>query len=147
VGEFLSPAANLSEATAVIVVLFGSANRPDMDVEAHDATAARMAEIVSSIPGFISYNSYTSEEGDEMAVVRFDSLEALDAWRTQPEHLEAQEKDRALWSERYWIQVSSTVREYQWTRGVGYHDDLRAKFSAGSEIPSSPESSQVEPEA
>jgi heme-degrading monooxygenase HmoA len=109
-----------------------------------------MAEIVSSIPGFISYNSYTSEEGDEMAVVRFDSLEALealDAWRTQPEHLEAQEKDRALWSERYWIQVSSTVREYQWTRGVGYHDDLRTKFSAGSEIPSAPESSQVEPAA
>ncbi len=80
-----------------------------------------------------------------MAVVRFDSLEALDAWRIQPEHLEAQEKDRALWSERYWIQVSSTVREYQWTRGVDYRDDLRAKFSAGSEIPSAPESSQAEP--
>ena len=129
----------------MIVVLFGSANRGDVDVEAHRATSERMAEIVSSIPGFISFNSYTSEADDEMAVVRFDSLEALDAWRNHPEHLEAQEKDRSLWSERYWIQVSSVVREYQWTRRVGYHDDLRTKFAAGSEIPSAPESSQVEP--
>ena len=131
----------------MIVVLFGSANRDDVDVEAHRATSERMAEIVSSIPGFISFNTYTSEAEDDMAVVRFDSLEALDAWRNHPEHLETQEKDRSLWSERYWIQVSSTVREYQWTRGVGYHDDLRAKFAAGSEIPSAPESSQSEPEA
>ncbi len=93
-----------------------------------------MQEIVSSIPGFISYNAYTDEGGEEMIVVRFDSLDALDRWRNDPEHLETQEKSRALWSEDYWVQVSTTVREYRWTRGVGYHDDHRGVFAAGSEI-------------
>ena len=128
----------------MIVVLFGGRDRTDIDVEAYRQTSGRMAEIVASIPGFISYNTYASEDGEEMVVVRFDSLEALDAWRSHPEHLEAQEKGRSLWSENYWVQVSSTVREYRWTKGLGYHTDHRQRFAAASEIPTSPGPSEVE---
>jgi hypothetical protein len=49
-------------------------------------------------------------------VARFDSLEALEAWRTDPEHLEAQEKGRSSWFQEYWDQACSTVHEYHWTR-------------------------------
>ena len=45
---------------------------------------------MASIPGFISYNSYVSDDGEELTVARFDSPEALEAWRTHPEHPEAQ---------------------------------------------------------
>ena len=123
--------------TAVVVVLFGGRDRADIDVDDYRQTSERMQEIVASIPGFISFNSYTDEGGEEMIVVRFDSLEALDLWRNDPEHLETQEKSRALWTEDYWVQVSTTVREYRWTRGVGYHADHREVFAAGSEIPAS----------
>jgi len=128
----------------VIVVLFGGNDRTDLDMEAYRQTSARMSQIVASIPGFISYNSYVAGDGEEMVVVRFDSLDALDAWRNHPEHLEAQEKGRSLWSEDYWVQVSSTVREYRWTRGVGYHTDHRETFAAASEIATSTATSEVE---
>jgi len=118
----------------VIVVLFGGKDRTDIDVEAYRQTSTRMQEIVASIPGFISYNAYESGDGDEMVVVRFDSLDALEAWRGHPEHLEAQEQGRSLWSEDYWVQVTSTVREYRWTKGVGYHTDHRQRFAAASEL-------------
>jgi heme-degrading monooxygenase HmoA len=118
----------------VIVVLFSGVDRPDVDVDEYGRASARMREIVASLPGFISYNSYVSDDGQDLLVVRFDSLDALDAWRANPEHLETQEKDRSSWSEEYWVQASSTVREYRWTRGVGYHSDLREMFVEGSEI-------------
>src|SRR3989442_8384281 len=40
------------------------------------------------MPGFISFNSYVSDDDEELLVARFDSLEALEAWRTDPEHLQ-----------------------------------------------------------
>ncbi len=119
----------------VIVVLFSGVDRPDIDVEEYGRASARMQEIVASMPGFISYNSYVSDEGDDLIVVRFDSLESLEAWRTQPEHLATQERDRSSWSQEYWVQASSTVREYRWTNGVGYRSDLAQMFSGRSEIP------------
>ena len=119
----------------MIVVLFSGTDRPDVDVDEQGRTSARMQEIVASIPGFISYNYYESESGDGVIVARFDSLDALEAWRTHPAHLEAQEKDRSSFSQTYWVQVSSTVREYRWTRELGYQSDLQDMFTAGSEIP------------
>ena len=118
----------------MIVVLFSGVDRPDVDLEEYGRASARMQEIVASIPGFVSYNSYVSDDGADLLVVRFDSLESLEAWRTHPEHLETQERDRASWSQEYWVQASSTVREYRWTNGVGYRSDLREMFVAGSEI-------------
>jgi heme-degrading monooxygenase HmoA len=124
----------------VIVVLFSTVDRPEIDAEEYGRASARMHEIVASIPGFISFNSYVSDDGEELLVARFDSLEALEAWRTDPEHLQTQEKGRSSWFKEYWIQASSTVREYRWTEGVGYRTDLREMFVAGSEIQPSPES-------
>lgn len=79
-----------------------------------------------------------SDEGEDLVVARFDSLESLEAWRTNPEHLETQQRDRAFWSQEYWAQACATVREYRWTKGEGYRSDLREMFVAGSEIQPDP---------
>ncbi len=122
------------ELALVIVVLFSGVDRPDVDEEEYGRTSVRMREIVASIPGFISYNSYVSDAGEDLLVVRFDSLEALHVWRNHPEHLAAQEKDRLFWSQEYWVQAAATDHEYRWTNGVGYRSDLRDMFVTGSEI-------------
>jgi heme-degrading monooxygenase HmoA len=122
----------------VIVVLLSTVDRPGIDAEEYGRAAVRMREIVTSIPGFISFNSYVSDDGEELQVARFDSLEALEAWRTDPEHLEAQEKGRSSWFQEYWDQACSTVHEYHWTREGGYESDLREMFVVGSEIQPSP---------
>ena len=118
----------------MIVVLFSSVLRPETDAEEYGRASARMREIVASVPGFISFNTYASDDGEELVVARFDSLEAVEAWRNHPEHLATQEKDRSSWSQEYWAQTSESVREYRWTREAGYESDLEEMFKARSEI-------------
>jgi heme-degrading monooxygenase HmoA len=70
----------------MIVVLFSTAPYEDLDAEAYRRTSARMRELVAAVPGFISYNTYTADSGEGIAVVRFESEEGLEAWRSHPEH-------------------------------------------------------------
>jgi len=121
----------------MFVVLFSTTERDDVDVSEYRRTSGRMHELVSHVPGFISYNSYGSDDGTGVAVVRFDSEEALNAWRTLPEHRAAQERGRDEFYGEYWVQVCETVREYRFTREGGYEHDLRHLFASGSEIPPS----------
>lgn len=48
----------------MIIVLFSTVARQDVDVEDYQRTSARMRELVSIIPGFISYNAYAGETGE-----------------------------------------------------------------------------------
>jgi heme-degrading monooxygenase HmoA len=74
--------------------------------------AARMYELVSRMPGFISYKDFGAEDGEYVSIVEFDSLEALGAWRNHPEHKLAQERGRKDFFAEYHIQVCTTVRDY-----------------------------------
>lgn len=106
------------EALHVIVVLFGTELRPDIDRAEYVARNARMDELVRQLPGFISVKSYTAEDGDRVVIARFESAEALNAWRYQPEHIEAQSKGRESYYDSYWVQVCESVREYAFQRGA-----------------------------
>jgi heme-degrading monooxygenase HmoA len=116
----------------MIVVLFSTTDRDDVDVDDYRRTSARMRELVATIPGFVSYNAYQGENGEGVAVARFDSEEALNAWRGHPEHQVAQEKGRSSYYKSYWVQVCSTLREYGFNEDGGYETDLRPMFAAGS---------------
>jgi heme-degrading monooxygenase HmoA len=108
----------------MVVVLFSYSMRGDADVQAEDAATDRMWSIVSRMPGFISYKSYTAEDGERIAVVRFESRAALDAWKYRPEHRETQERARVEWYEDYWVQASESFREYRFTREGGYEQPI-----------------------
>lgn len=117
----------------MIVVLFSTTVRGEADLEDYRRASARMQELVATVPGFISYNSYRAEDGETIAVVRFDSAEALDAWRLHPEHREVQDKGQQSYYQDYWVQVCSTLREYRFSC-TGYERDLRILFAEGSAI-------------
>ena len=108
----------------MIVVLFSYSLRADADVQAEDAATDRMWSIVSRMPGFISYKSYTAEDGETIAVVRFESREALEAWKYRSEHREIQERARVEWFEDYWVQASESFREYRHMREAGYEQPI-----------------------
>ena len=104
----------------MVVILFELKKRPEADVPEYPAMLARMEEIVTAMPGYISSEDFISEDGTrDLSIVRFESLEALEAWRTNPEHLEAQRLARERYFESYHIQVLATVREYAFQRGEG----------------------------
>lgn len=115
------------------MVLFSTTPRGDVDLDDYRHASARMQELVATIPGFISYNSYRADDGETVAIARFESEAALDAWRFHPEHQQAQDKGRHAYYQDYWVQVCATTREYRFL-GEGYERDLRALFAAGSAI-------------
>ena len=104
----------------MVVVLFELKKHPEADVPEYSVMLRHMEEIVTSMPGYISSEDFVSEDGKrDLSIVCLESLEALEAWRTHPEHAEAQRRARELYYESYHIQVLTTVREYAFQRGEG----------------------------
>jgi heme-degrading monooxygenase HmoA len=64
------------------------------------------------MPGFVSYRQYASADGEDVAVVEFESHDTVAAWREHPEHREAQRLARERWLTEYRITVCDTVRDY-----------------------------------
>jgi heme-degrading monooxygenase HmoA len=96
-----------------IVVLFKTHLRDGADEEAYARTCERMHELVAHLPGFTSIRGYTSDDGDKVDIVRFESEEALKAWRSDPEHREAQRRGREEFYDRFSVQACRVFREYE----------------------------------
>lgn len=100
-----------------VVVLFRIQKREEAREPEYEETDRRMVDIVSAMPGFLSYKHFRSDDGEDVGIVRFGSEADLDAWHAQPEHRKAQARARERWYDRYHVQVCRVVREYEWTRG------------------------------
>ncbi|HEY7780691.1 MAG TPA: antibiotic biosynthesis monooxygenase [Ktedonobacterales bacterium] len=103
----------------MVVALFGTVLRADVDLAEYRARNERMEELVRRMPGFISVKAYTADDGDRVVIARFESEEALDAWRSLPEHVEAQRLGREAYYESYWVQVYTSIRQYAYQRPTG----------------------------
>ena len=95
----------------MVVVVFKIQHRPDLPVAEYEEVGARMLELVGEMPGFLGMD-YAEIEGGELLVVRFESQEALEAWRTHPEHQATQRLGRERFFQSYRIEVCETVRAY-----------------------------------
>jgi heme-degrading monooxygenase HmoA len=95
----------------VVVVVFRARVRPNLGKD-YEETDARMAELAAKMPGFVSYRTFTSGDGEELAVVEFESHETVAAWREHPEHREAQRLGRERWFAEYRITVCDVARDY-----------------------------------
>jgi heme-degrading monooxygenase HmoA len=75
-----------------------------------------MLELAESMPGFISYKVYLSEDGERVSIIEFESAEHLRAWREHPEHREAQKIGRERFYESYTLHVAEPTRESRFER-------------------------------
>ncbi len=95
----------------MIVVTFRNRLAADLDVEEYQRRSAALYDIASRLPGFRSFRSYTAADGERLALIEFESREALKAWREHPQHREAQRLGRERYYTEYHLQVCETVRE------------------------------------
>ena len=95
----------------MIVVVFRSRLRPGVEQEV-ERVGARMYELATRMPGFVSYRDYQAADGEAVTVVEFESTETLKAWREHPEHKAAQAAGRERFFESYRIQVCRVERDY-----------------------------------
>jgi heme-degrading monooxygenase HmoA len=95
----------------MVVVVFRARLKPGFGDDYQD-TDARMATLAATMPGFVSYSSSTSADGEDVAVIEFESHETVAAWREHPQHREAQRLGRERWLAEYRITVCDVVRDY-----------------------------------
>lgn len=100
----------------MVIVLIHTQMQPGADRAAYDALNARMFEIVQTMPGFLGAGGYASPDGDDIGMIRFESLEALRAWREHPEHLIAQQRGKSEFYASYRVEVCEVVRAYDFAR-------------------------------
>lgn len=96
----------------MVVIVFRSRMAADVDEAALTAMGARMHALASAMPGFVSYREYAAADGESVAIVEFESHEALAAWREHPEHRQAQAAGRERFFGEYRITVCDAVRDY-----------------------------------
>jgi heme-degrading monooxygenase HmoA len=94
-----------------VIVIGDLKLRQDARMDEYGELGARMYEIVSGLPGFLSVRSFKAADGEELTVFRFASEEALEAWRTHPEHVETMRRGHAEFYSAGFLQVCKVVRE------------------------------------
>lgn len=95
----------------MVVVIFRSRLKPGVEPEIQ-ALGARMYELATGMPGFVSYADFQAADGEAVTVVEFASADTLKAWRDHPEHRAAQALGRERFFSSYRIQVCGVERDY-----------------------------------
>ncbi len=94
----------------MVVTIFRSRLKAGSQDE-YSRWAARMSELARTMPGYISHKGFTSEDGERVTVVEFESEEAQRAWAVHGEHAEAKKKGRKDFYAEYRILVCKVQRE------------------------------------
>ncbi len=72
--------------------------------------AQKMEDLAKLQPGFISVESARNEIG--ITVSYWESLEAIRDWKSNLDHLFAQEKGKSTWYSYYKVRIAKVEREY-----------------------------------
>lgn len=76
--------------------------------------AAKMRPLAESIPGFISVERFQSltTPGKLLSISFWEDEDALEAWRTLPQHRGAQREGREVMFAGYRLRVAGVIRDY-----------------------------------
>lgn len=94
----------------MFLVVFRNRKRADIDQAAYDADAARMENLAAAQPGFLSFKSYVSDDGEVVALSEWESEAAAQAWRLQAEHAAVQGRGRAGYYSDYTLFACNNPR-------------------------------------
>jgi heme-degrading monooxygenase HmoA len=79
--------------------------------EGYAEMAQKMVELAKVQPGFIGLESARNEIG--ITISYWKSLEAIQNWKANLDHLEAQEKGKTSWYKNYKVRIAKVEREYE----------------------------------
>ena len=100
-----------------IVTVFRSRLRPDAEANGYHETADLMEERARAMHGFVSFKTFTADDGERVSIVEFDSTEHHNSWRDDPAHREAQRRGRDEFYTEYEISVSRRYHHRSFSAG------------------------------
>jgi heme-degrading monooxygenase HmoA len=97
----------------VVIVVFRSRFKAGADLDAYRVLSAEMREIVATQPGFVSIDSYESDDGSRVSLECFETEDDVRAWRMHPAHRVAQRRGRDEFYAWYSVHVTEVVRSHE----------------------------------
>ena len=85
----------------MFLVVFRNRKRADIKAAAYGNDAERMERLAAAQPGFVSFKSYTADDGEVIALSEWDSEAAARGWAEHPDHRSVQQQGRAEYYESY----------------------------------------------
>ncbi len=80
------------------------------NLEGYEEMANRMVELADQQPGFLGMEYGT--DAVELTISYWDSLEAIQNWRMQTEHVLARETGRRIWFRQFKVRIAKVERDY-----------------------------------
>jgi len=102
----------------MIVTVFRTRMNPGVQDE-YGPMAKRMSELARTVPGYISHKGFVADDGERVTIVEFESEEALQRWRIDPEHRTAKKCGVESFFSEFKFQICSVIRQRIWTAGAG----------------------------
>lgn len=100
----------------MFLVVFRNRKRADLDAAAYAADADAMEVLAAAQPGYISFKSYSAEDGEVIAVSEWESEEAALGWRREAAHAEVQGRGRTEYYENYTLFAGTPTRLHRFER-------------------------------
>jgi heme-degrading monooxygenase HmoA len=97
----------------MIVVVFRKRMNPDVQDE-YGPMAERMNELARTVPGYISHKGFVADDGERVTVVEFETEEALQKWRIDPEHRMAKKRGVESFFSEFKYQICNVIGERTW---------------------------------
>ena len=112
-----------------MITMFRSRRRHGIEATYHDVAEAMQAA-ARTVPGFVDFKTFTAEDGEQVSLVTFASLESHQVWRNDQRHRRAQEQGREQFYDEYSIQVGECTHVSRWS-----HDRADSTGPAASHLP------------
>ena len=103
----------------MFLVVFRNRKRADIDDAAYGAASDLMEDMARRQPGFISFKSYVSDDGEVIAMSEWEDEDAALAWRRVAEHSAAQSRGRSEFYEDYPLFACKHPRIHRFSRKEG----------------------------
>ncbi|WP_309752196.1 antibiotic biosynthesis monooxygenase [Novosphingobium sp.] len=100
----------------MFLVVFRNRKRTDIDGAAYGADAQRMEDRARAQPGFLSFKSYTADDGEVIALSEWRSAEAARAWGSEPDHARTQARGRTDYYQDYTLFTCENPRTHRFER-------------------------------
>ena len=74
--------------------------------------AKEILDLAQSMPGFLSFKSFTADDGEKISITEFSSAKEHQAWKEHLKHKEAQKLGYNKFYDEFKIQVCCVLKEY-----------------------------------
>ncbi|MGH6744719.1 heme-degrading monooxygenase HmoA [Novosphingobium sp. PhB57] len=100
----------------MFLVVFRNRKRVDIDAEAYVHDADHMEELARNQPGFLSFKSYLSDDGEVIAMSEWEDEPSARGWARHAEHIVVQKRGREGYYESYTLFTCDSPRVHRFQR-------------------------------